>query len=118
MGISLLEEDSAGAWPVQNLSERELGLEDGHIIAVAGGAVLSRERVGQTGQPLAQQGVDLRRRQSVRDFLHPRGIGAREDAVVEGLEGDAFLGQLLLEVFVIKMSDSLYIILFYIILTT
>ena len=54
----------------------------------------------QLRQPLAQQRVDLRRRQAVAELLQPLGIGAGANAVVESLEGDALLGQLPLDVFV------------------
>ena len=59
-----------------------------------------RERVRQARQPLAQQGVDLRRVQAGGDAPHARRVGATQDAVVERLEGDALLGQLALEVLV------------------
>ena len=39
-------------------------------------------------------------RQAVAELLQARGIGAGEDAVVQRLEGDAFLGQLPLDVLV------------------
>jgi hypothetical protein len=96
----LLEEDAAGQRPIQDLGQGELGLEDGDLVAVAGLPVLGGEGVGQAGQPLAQQGVDLGGGQAVSQLLQALGVGAAQDAVVEGLEGDALLGQLPLDVLV------------------
>ena len=53
-----------------------------------------------TGQPLASQGVDLGRPQTIADLLQAVGIGTSADAVVQSLKGDIFLGQLPLGVFV------------------
>jgi hypothetical protein len=39
-------------------------------------------------------------RQTVVYLLHPHGIGATEDAIVQGLEWDLLLGELPLEIFV------------------
>ena len=66
----------------------------------AGGAVVARERVRQALEPLAQQVVDALRRQRVGEILRQRRVGARQDAVVGRLEGDAALGQLALDVLV------------------
>ena len=51
-----------GGGPVEHLSQRELGLEDGHVVPVARLAVLGFEGMRQTAKPLAQQPVDPRRR--------------------------------------------------------
>ena len=56
-------------------------------------------------QPLAQQSVDLGRRQAVADRLQPRRIGAGQDAVVERGEGNAFPGKLLLGVLVAVQAE-------------
>src|SRR3954466_152403 len=53
-----LEEDPATEGSVQDLGQGELGLEDGNLVAVTGGAVLDGKRVRQACQPLASQGVD------------------------------------------------------------
>ena len=49
----LLEEDPPGDGAVEHLGQRELRLQDRQLVAVAGGLVLGRERVGQDRQPLA-----------------------------------------------------------------
>src|SRR5262249_59533941 len=54
----------------------------------------------QTLGPLLPEGPDLGRRERCTDFLQPLGIGAPANAVVQRLEGNAFLGQLSLDVFV------------------
>ena len=95
-----LEEDAAGLRSVEDLGQRELGLQDRDVVAVAGLAVGGGEGMRQTCQPLAQQRIDLGRRQAVAKLLQALGVGAGKDAVVQGLEGDAFLGQLPLDVFV------------------
>jgi len=56
--------------------------------------------VGQPSQPFPQQGVDLGGREAVADPLQPARVGAAEDAIVEGLEGDPLLGQLPLGILV------------------
>ena len=56
--------------------------------------------MGQPRQPLPQQRVDLGGREAVAELLQPSGVGAAQDAVVQGLEGDPFLGQLPLDVLV------------------
>jgi hypothetical protein len=86
--------------PVQDLGQRELGLENGNVVVVASFAILVRKGVRQAGQPLAQQGVDFGTGQSVAQLLETLGIGTGKDAVVEGLEGNALLGQLAFDVFV------------------
>ena len=61
-----LEEDAAGDGPVQNLGQRELGLQDRELIAVAGLPICGGEGMRQLAQPLPQQRVDLLRRLSRR----------------------------------------------------
>src|ERR687888_286317 len=95
-----LEEDPAAEGSVQDLGQGELGLEDGNLVAVTGGAVLSRKRVRQACQPLASQGVDALGGQAVAQLLQPLRVGAGKDAIIQGLKGDAFLGQLPFDVFV------------------
>jgi len=51
-------------------------------------------------QPLAKEGVDLLGRQPVAQRLQTLRVGARQDPVVEGLEGDPPLRQLPLHVLV------------------
>jgi len=53
--------------------------------------------VGQAGEPLAEQPVDQERGQTIADLLGADWIGARQQAIVQGLKGDAVLGQLALE---------------------
>lgn len=53
----------------------------------------------QQAQPLAQKAVDLLRREAVADPLQSRGRRTAEHAIVERFEGDAFLNELLLSVF-------------------
>ena len=90
----LLEEDPPGHRLVQHLGQGELGLQDGDVVAVAGGSVGRAERVRQDGQPLAQQGVDLLGSESVADGLQRHRILDRGEPVVECLERDAGLGGL------------------------
>ena len=54
----------------------------------------------QPGQPLARQRVDAPGRDLRAELLQALRVGATEDAVVERLEGDAFLGELALDVLV------------------
>ena len=56
--------------------------------------------MGQQAQPLAQQGIDLLRREAVADLLQAFRVGAAQDAVVERLERNALPGELAFGVFV------------------
>src|SRR5215213_2321665 len=49
---NLLEEDPPRDGPVEHLGQRELRLQDRQLIAVAGGLVLGRERVGRIASHL------------------------------------------------------------------
>ena len=54
----------------------------------------------QPPQPLAGERRDLLRRQPIAERLGPPGIATRENAVVEGLEGDPALAELPLHILV------------------
>jgi len=56
--------------------------------------------MGQSRQPFAQQSIDLLAIQPIADALQRLGVLARQDAVVQRLEGDAALAQLALGVLV------------------
>ena len=90
----LLQEDPAGDGPVEHLGEGELGLDDGDVVAVAGGGVLVGERVGQLGQPLAQQRLDLVLAETVADRLERGHVIDGGEGVVQRLEPDTGLGRL------------------------
>ena len=96
----LLEEDAATQRPVQDLGQRELGLEDRYVVAIAGQTIRGGKRMGQQPQPLPQQRIDLVIREVVAELLQSSGVGAAQDAIVEGLKRDPFLGQLSLDVLV------------------
>src|SRR6201988_2481114 len=95
----LLEEQATVQRPVEDLGGGELRLQDRDIVAVAGLAVRSSEGMRQEPQPFAQQCIDLGGGKSVANRLQALGVGTLPDAVVEGLEGDAFLCELTLGVF-------------------
>ena len=61
----LLEKDAPRHRLVEHLGERELGLQDGELVAIAGGAIARRKRMRQALQPFAQQSIDPLRRQLV-----------------------------------------------------
>jgi hypothetical protein len=90
----LLEEGVSVEPPVPDLGEGRLGLENGKLVAVTGGAVPGGEGVGQAAEPLAEEGVNLLGTETLADPLGGRQIGAAQEAVVEGFEGDAAFGQL------------------------
>jgi hypothetical protein len=96
----LLEEAASVEAPIPNLSEGELGLEDGQVIAVTGAAVSGAVGVRQASQPFAEEGVDLGGGQTVSQALGGGQIRTTEQAVVQRFEGDAPLGELALQVFV------------------
>ena len=95
-----LEEHATGEGAIEHLRERELCLQDGQLVAVARLAVLGGEGVGQQPQPLAQQGVEVRRAQSVAAGLRALRVVTGQQAVVQRRVADARLGQLALEVLV------------------
>ncbi len=88
------EEHPARQGPVQDLGQGELGLEDGDVVAVSGPPVRRGERVRQTGEPLADEPVDLGWVQAVTDVLEATGVGAGREAVVERFEPDPCFGRL------------------------
>jgi hypothetical protein len=94
----LLEKEASLHGAVQHLGERALQLQDRELVPVAGSPVRRRKRVWQPGQPLAQQGIDHLRIEGSGEGLHARRICTAQNAVVQGLESDPFLGQLALEV--------------------
>ena len=96
----LLEEDAPRHRLVEHLGERELGLQDGEVVAIAGGAVAGRKRMRQALEPFAQQAIDLARRKFVAYPLHQLGVGTGLDAVVQRLERHPTLGKLPLEILV------------------
>ncbi len=55
----LVEELTTGQGPIEDLGQRELGLEDRELVLVAGGAIGGREGLRQDRQPFAQQLVKL-----------------------------------------------------------
>jgi hypothetical protein len=94
-----LEEAAPVNAPFPDLSQRELGLQDGQIVAISGAAILGRERVREDAQLFAEEGVDLGGIQAVADPLSSLEIGAGQESVIESFEGDLALGQLALEIF-------------------
>ena len=72
----LFEEGSARRGPVEDLRQRELGLENGHGIAIIRAAVGRGEGMGQPPKPSAGKGVNLGRRQAVADPLEAARLGA------------------------------------------
>jgi len=51
----LLEEDAPRHRLVEHLGERELGLQDGELVAITGGAIACRKRMRQASQPFAAE---------------------------------------------------------------
>ena len=75
--------------PIEHLGQRELGLRDRDIVAIAGGPISTGERMWQQAQPFAQQAIDLRGREAIADLLQACRIGTAQNAVIERFEGDA-----------------------------
>jgi len=101
----LLEEDPAGERPVQDLREAALELQDRAGVPGAGPAIRRGEGVREPGEPLPEQGRELRGREPVREGLEPAGVGAGLDAVIEGVDGDPPLGELPLQVLVAVAAE-------------
>src|SRR5262245_30199012 len=95
----LLKEHTAGVWPVEHLGQRELGLKNRNVVTIAGCSVLRCEGVWNACQPLSEQRVDLLCRKSIAELLQSSGVGAAQNAIVQGLESNPFLGQLSFNVF-------------------
>jgi hypothetical protein len=83
-----LEEHAARVRAVEHLGQRELGLQDRELIAVAATAVSRGERMRQPRQPAAKERIDLRRGETVADPLQPLGLLARKEPVVQRGERD------------------------------
>src|ERR1700730_622080 len=96
----LLEEDASRHRLIEHLGERERSLQDGELVAIAGGAIACRKRMRQASQPFAQQSIDLVRRQLIAQPLHQLGVGTRLHAIVQRLERHPTLGKLALEILV------------------
>ena len=74
---------------IEHLGQRELGLQDRELVAIAGGAIAWGKRMRQASQPFAQQSINLARRQLVAHALHQFGVGTGLDPVVQRLERHA-----------------------------
>src|SRR5215831_12429416 len=96
----LLEEDAPRDRLIEHLGQRELGLQDRELVAIAGGAIAWGKRMRQASQPFAQQSINLARRQLVAHALHQFGVGTGLDPVVQRLERHPALGKLTLEILV------------------
>ena len=92
----LFEEHPSGDRFVEHLRERELGLQDRQLVAVARGPVGRGERMRQDGQPFTQQRVDLLGTQTVADPLQPVHVVDGGETVVQRGEPDTRLGGLAL----------------------
>src|SRR5205807_312196 len=86
-----LEEDPAGDRTIQDLGQRELGLQHRDLIPVTGLPVFPRKWMRQLAEPFPQQAIDLLPRQAVAERLNSFGIVARQDAVIQRLITDASL---------------------------
>ena len=95
-----LEEAATAGAPVPHLGEGELGLQHRESIAIARAPVGGTEGMGQSGQPLAEEPLDLAGGEALTDLLCPLDIGTGAQAVVQGRKGDPCLGQLPLEILV------------------
>ncbi len=78
--------------PIQTLREGKLSLQDGNLVVVTGRAFGGGERLRQTRQPLPHEGVNLFRRQRIRQRLQAGRVGARQNAIVPGVVDNPRLG--------------------------
>jgi hypothetical protein len=63
-------------------------LQHEDAVAIAGGAILREEWVGQTAKPLSQKRVNLLCGETVGELLRARRLRAAEEPVVERFEGN------------------------------
>ena len=82
--------------PVEDVGQTDLELPDRQPVAVSRGAVLWRERMRETGQPAAEEFLDILGRELVAHALEPGGVGTGQESVVQRLEGDATVAELTL----------------------
>ena len=85
---------------IPDLSQGEFTLQDGKLITVVGFAIGGWKGLRELGEPFAIKTLDLFLGEAVGQTLSSGGLGTLENPVVQGLELDARLGELLLEVFV------------------
>lgn len=96
----LVEELPPGQRTIEDLGQGELRLEEGEPILETSGPIGRCQLLRQDCQPFADQGIELPVVEPGGDRLGAGGICAGQQAIVQRLEGDAFLGQLPLQVFV------------------
>src|SRR5439155_474584 len=82
------EETAPRERPIEDLGQRELGLEARELIPIACGTVRGGAGTGGATEPPANGGVDLRGIESGGDLLDTGGIVGRADAIVQRLITD------------------------------
>src|SRR3984893_390568 len=70
----LFEKDAPSHRLIEHLGQRELGLQNGELVAIACGTIACWKRMRQPSQPFAQQSIDLVCRQNVAQTLHQLGV--------------------------------------------
>jgi len=90
--IEILAEDlfgeaAPGEWPIEDLGQGELALQDREVIAIARRPVRRREGMWETAQPFAKDGVDLGRIEGVRDPLHAASLSLERMPLSNGSNG-------------------------------
>jgi hypothetical protein len=91
------EEAAPGDWPIEDLREGELRLEDRELVPIARLPMGGREGMRQAAEPLAKDRIDLVGCEGIGDLLDAARRVGRSNAVVQRLERNPTLRQLALE---------------------
>ena len=94
-----LEEDAAGGGAVEDFGQGELSLKDRNVVAIAGCSILGREGVRDVAVSHFRSSTSILWAESPSQSCCSRvGSAQLQNAIVQGLEGYPFLGQLSLDV--------------------
>jgi len=88
----LLEETAPVQTLFPDLGQGELRLKFGQNVTVTGPAILGTVGRREAGEPFAEESLNLGRAQALANPLGCGEVGATQQAIVQGLEGDAALG--------------------------
>ena len=92
----LFEETAPRERAIEDLGQGELRLQDRELVPIARGPVRRGERMRESAQPFAEDGLDLGGVERIGDPLHAGGFVTRADPIVQRLERHLPLRQLAL----------------------
>ena len=100
-----LEQVAARKRALQHVGAGKLRLQNRELIAVTGGPIRGRERMRQTGEPLAHHRLETPLIESIENRVQALGIGTGAHPVVECRERDAGFRELALGILMAIETD-------------